>query len=86
MEVVGVHRDDPSYPLGEIGRGGQGEHRPHGLPGQCHVGLHVVVVVASLLHAALGTAALHRLPRSAPEERTTEVHQEPAEECMASRP
>ncbi|GGW79460.1 MFS transporter [Streptomyces caelestis] len=49
-------------------------------------GLHVVVVAASLLHAALGTAALRWLPKSAPEEQTTEVHEEPAEERMASRP
>ncbi|MCX4679167.1 MFS transporter [Streptomyces sp. NBC_01433] len=31
-------------------------------------GLHVVVVVTSLLHAALGTVALHWLPRSASDE------------------
>ncbi|MFI8895070.1 MFS transporter [Streptomyces paradoxus] len=49
-------------------------------------GLHVVVAVASLLHAALGTAALRWLPKPARQERSTGVHEEPAEECMASRP
>lgn len=48
-------------------------------------GLHVVVVVASLLHAALGTAALRWLPRSAPKEQTAEVPEQPAEERIASK-
>jgi DHA2 family multidrug resistance protein-like MFS transporter len=38
-------------------------------------GLHIVVIVASLLHAALGAAALRRLPRTTPEARTTEGHE-----------
>lgn len=36
-EVVGVHRDDAPYSLRQIGCGGQGEHRPHGLTDQRHV-------------------------------------------------
>ncbi|MEU9580518.1 MFS transporter [Streptomyces chilikensis] len=40
-------------------------------------GLHVVVITASLLHAALGTVALRRLPRPAREQRTSEAHEEP---------
>jgi DHA2 family multidrug resistance protein-like MFS transporter len=48
-------------------------------------GLHIVVVVASLLHAALGTVALRRLPGPAAEPGITEVHGEPAEEREASK-
>ncbi|MGD9484961.1 MFS transporter [Streptomyces sp. TRM70308] len=43
-------------------------------------GLHVVVVAASLLHAALGTVALRWLPKPAPQEQTTEVQEQPAQE------
>ncbi|MGW0604818.1 MFS transporter [Streptomyces sp. NPDC002640] len=48
-------------------------------------GLHIVVIAASLLHAALGAAALRWLPRSAPEQGATEVLAEPAEEHAASK-
>jgi DHA2 family multidrug resistance protein-like MFS transporter len=48
-------------------------------------GLHIVVIAASLLHAALGTASLRWLPRSAPEPGATEVHAEPAVEREASK-
>ena len=36
-EIVRIHRNDAPYPLRQVGRGGQGEHRPHGLPDQRHI-------------------------------------------------
>ncbi|MFH8567204.1 MFS transporter [Streptomyces sp. NPDC017993] len=46
-------------------------------------GLHVVVVVAILLHAALGTVALRWLPRAASDEPGAGIHGEPTNDRVA---